>query len=89
MLLQVIPSDARGQVLLAALHNLQNTSGGQNRLSPTGLDEETDSMSVHSSREDLGRKVKKTTSIQNYSGKLHINAYLNSFNIQWMFNVLF
>lgn len=59
MLLQVIPSDARGQVLLAALHNLQNTSGGQNRLSPTGLDEETDSMSVHSSREDLGRKVKK------------------------------
>ncbi|XP_049456511.1 kinase non-catalytic C-lobe domain-containing protein 1 isoform X1 [Epinephelus fuscoguttatus] len=53
---EVIPVDCRGEALLAALHNPPCTTWSQGRGSLTSFDEDDDSMCLHSSTEDLGRK---------------------------------
>ncbi|XP_054456765.1 kinase non-catalytic C-lobe domain-containing protein 1 [Anoplopoma fimbria] len=53
---EVIPVDSRGEALLAALHSAPCTTWIQGRGSLVSIEEDDDSMSVHSSTEDLGRK---------------------------------
>ncbi|XP_068582800.1 kinase non-catalytic C-lobe domain-containing protein 1 isoform X2 [Cebidichthys violaceus] len=53
---EVIPVDSRGEALLAALHSLPCTTWIQGRGSLVSFEEDEDSMCVHSSTEDLGRK---------------------------------
>ncbi|XP_047191131.1 kinase non-catalytic C-lobe domain-containing protein 1 isoform X3 [Scophthalmus maximus] len=53
---KVIPVDSRGQNLLAALHSPPSTSWNHGRGSLVSIEEEDDSVCLHSSTEDLGRK---------------------------------
>ncbi|XP_074502963.1 kinase non-catalytic C-lobe domain-containing protein 1 isoform X1 [Sebastes fasciatus] len=53
---EVIPVDGRGEALLAALHGPPCTTWIQGRGSLISFEEDDDSMCVHSSTEDLGRK---------------------------------
>ncbi|KAK5881944.1 hypothetical protein CesoFtcFv8_020580 [Champsocephalus esox] len=53
---EVIPVDSRGEVLLAALHTPAYTTWSHRSESLLSLQEEDDSVCVHSSTEDLGRK---------------------------------
>lgn len=52
---QVIPVDSRGEALLASL--APSTTWSQGRESLTSIEEDDDSACLHSSTEDLGRKV--------------------------------
>lgn len=54
--LQVIPVDSRGDALLTALHS-SGTIQSQGRGSRNNIEEDDDSVSRHSSTEDLGRQV--------------------------------
>ncbi|GLD56043.1 protein very KIND, partial [Lates japonicus] len=53
---EVIPVDSRGEALLAALHSPPTTTWSQGRGSLISLEEEDESVCLHSSTEDLGRK---------------------------------
>ncbi|XP_040905822.1 kinase non-catalytic C-lobe domain-containing protein 1 [Toxotes jaculatrix] len=53
---EVIPVDSRGEALLAALHSPPSTSWSQGRGSLISIEEDEDSVCLHSSTEDLGRK---------------------------------
>ncbi|XP_035029032.2 kinase non-catalytic C-lobe domain-containing protein 1 [Hippoglossus stenolepis] len=53
---EVIPVDSRGQDLLAALHTPPSTSRSHGRGSLISIEEDDDSVCLHSSTEDLGRK---------------------------------
>lgn len=55
--IQVIPVDSRGEALLVALHSPPSPTSSQGRGSLISFEEEDDSACVHSSTEDLGRKV--------------------------------
>ena len=54
---QVVPVDSRGQDLLAALHTPPSTSWSHGRGSLISIEEDEDPACLHSSTEDLGRKV--------------------------------
>lgn len=54
---QVIPVDSRGEALLSALHSPPCTTWSQGRASLISFEEDDDPVCVHSSTEDLGRKV--------------------------------
>lgn len=58
--LQVIPVDSRGEALLAALRNPTNTSWYQERGSQVSLVDDDDLVCLHSSTEDLGKRVQTT-----------------------------
>ncbi|XP_071766580.2 kinase non-catalytic C-lobe domain-containing protein 1 [Centroberyx gerrardi] len=53
---EVMPVDSRGEALLAALHSSPRRSWSQGRGSPVSIEEGDDSLCVHSSVEDPGRK---------------------------------
>ncbi len=54
---QVVPVDSRGETLLAALHSPPGATWSEGRGNLTSFEEEDDSTCVHSSTEDLRRKV--------------------------------
>lgn len=53
---EVIPVDSRGEVILAALHSPACTTWSQRGGSLISFEEDDDSVCLHSSTEDLGRK---------------------------------
>ncbi|XP_071337393.1 kinase non-catalytic C-lobe domain-containing protein 1 [Trachinotus anak] len=53
---EVIPVDGRGEALLAALRSPPSTTWGHGRGSLISIEDDDDSVSLHSSTEDLGRK---------------------------------
>lgn len=55
--LQVIPLDSRGEALLAALHTSVCSPRSQQRESLIDFEEDDSPASLHSSTEDLGKKV--------------------------------
>lgn len=57
LLLQVVPVDGRGEALLAALHAPAGSPRSQQRDSLISLEEDDRAASLHSSTEDLGKKV--------------------------------
>ncbi|XP_042358394.1 kinase non-catalytic C-lobe domain-containing protein 1 [Plectropomus leopardus] len=61
---EVIPIDGKGEGLLAALHNPPCMTVSQGRGSLTSFEEDDDSVCLHSSMEDLGRKWKFSRAVE-------------------------
>ncbi|XP_026165855.1 kinase non-catalytic C-lobe domain-containing protein 1 [Mastacembelus armatus] len=53
---KVIPVDSRGEALLTALHRPLSATWSQRRVSLISIEEDDESMCLHSSTEDLGKK---------------------------------